>query len=150
MTKAAELFEHRHDDDEWDDEPADVRVRPSTTEVVSFRLASDELDRLQSAARERGVSLSELIRGAIQRDLGGGAASALGDVYIGATRAILGIEWRSVSRPSVGWSLLVRSSAGVRPIPTVFQVVPDFPPTSQNVTSSEGAERLDRQQRLPL
>lgn len=152
MTHAAEeLFEHRNDDDEWEEEPAEVHVRPSATEVVSFRLTGDELDRLQSAARDRGASLSEFIRRAIEHELGGGPAAELDDFYAGATRVILGAEWRrAMSRPSVGWSLLLRSGSGVRPIPAVFQVVPDFPPTSQNVTSSEGAERLDPQERLPL
>jgi len=152
MTSAAdELYEHRHDEDEWEDEPAEVRARPTTTEVVSFRLGSDELDRLQASARERGVSLSEFIRGAIERELGGGPTSELEDLYTGAAKVILGAEWRrAMTRPSVGWSLLFRSGLSVRPIPTVFQVVPDFPPTSQNVTSSEGAEPLDPQERLPL
>lgn len=152
MTSAAEeLYEHRDDKDEWEEEPAEVHARPTTTEVVSFRLRSDELDRLQAAAKDRGVSLSVFIRDALERELGGGPTAELEDLYTGAAKVILGGEWRrAMTRPSAGWSLLFRSGPSVRPIPTVFQVVPDFPPTSQNVTSSDGAERLDPQERLPL
>lgn len=148
---AKELYEHRNDEDEWEDEPAEVEVRPTTTEVVSFRLGSDELDRLQAAARDRGVSLSEFIRGAIERELGGGPAAELDDLYTGAMKVILGAEWRrAMSRPSAERSLSVRSGSRFEPIPTTFQVVPDYPPASQNVTSSEGAESLDPQERLPI
>lgn len=62
----AELHQHRDDPDEWDDEPENVFVRPVVSEVVSFRLPSDELDWLQEAARDRGESLSEFIRDSIR------------------------------------------------------------------------------------
>lgn len=151
VTKPDELFRRRHDEDEWEEEPAEVRVRPSTTEVVSFRLGSDELDRVQEAARGRGISLSEFIRGAIERELDGGPAACVDDVYVGAMKTILGAEWsRDVSRSSVSWSLLLRSIEGRRPIPSMVHVVPDFPPTSLNITSSEGAEPLDDQEQLPF
>jgi len=44
---ADDLFEHRNDPDEWDDQPVEIEVRPAGSEVVSFRLPSDELDRVQ-------------------------------------------------------------------------------------------------------
>lgn len=57
---------------EWEDEPADVHVRPVTTEVVSFRVTSDELDRIQEAARRRHLSVSELIHTLLQREMNSG------------------------------------------------------------------------------
>ncbi len=141
VSDAQELYEHTADNDEWEEEPADISVRPSTTEVVSFRIASDELDRVQSAAARDGVSLSVFIRSALHQAVAGGPTAALDDVWIGAIKVILGPEWRRVSRPSA-------SSAPERP-PT-YQVVPNYPPSSQNVTSSEGAARLDDTPRLPL
>lgn len=151
MTKAAEeLFEHRDDEGEWDDEPAEVQVRPTTTEVVSFRLGSGDLDRLQAAARARGVSLSEFIRQALESELGGGPAAELDDIFTGVAKVILGAEFRGAhSRPSAGWRMLRRSGSDVGEVPAVIQVVPEFPPTSQNVTSSEGARRLDPPEPLP-
>lgn len=134
MTEAQDLHKQRAEHDEWEDEPADVRVRPSTTEVVSFRLASEELDRVQEAATRRGVSVSELIRSALKQALDGGSTTGLDDVSIGPIKVFLGAEWsRRMTRPSASGDL-----------------VPDYPPSSQNVTSSEGAERLDDVPRLPL
>lgn len=142
VTDAEQLYEHRADEGEWDDEPADVRVRPTTTEVVSFRLSGDELDRIQDVARRRGVSLSEFIRKALEHELEGGPLAAFDDVWIGAVKAILGSEWmRHSTRPSASQEA---------EFPATYQVVPDFPPTSQNVTSSEGAGPIDDSPRLPL
>lgn len=62
---ADDLFDHRNDPDEWDDEPAEIDVRPTGSEVVSFRLPSDELDRVMEAARAIGESLSQFVREAL-------------------------------------------------------------------------------------
>lgn len=62
---AAELHRHRHDEGEWADEPERVEVRARRTEVVSFRLPSEELDKLEEAAQAAGESLSEFVRGAV-------------------------------------------------------------------------------------
>lgn len=61
-----ELHAGRDDRDEWEQTPAAVRVRPTTTSVVSFRVSHDELDRLQSIARERGESVSDFVRDSIR------------------------------------------------------------------------------------
>ena len=61
-----ELHAGRDDPDEWDEEPAGVRVRPTTTSVVSFRMPHDELDMLQSIARARGESVSDFVRDSIR------------------------------------------------------------------------------------
>lgn len=62
---ADDLFDHRNDPDEWDDQPVEIEVRPTGSEVVSFRLPSDELDRVMEAARAVGESLSQFVRGAL-------------------------------------------------------------------------------------
>ena len=68
---AAELYEHRNDDGEWSDDVEKIEVRPRRTEVISFRVPSDELDLLEVAAKQAGVSLSEFVRETIQRRLEG-------------------------------------------------------------------------------
>lgn len=63
---ADDLYEHRNDADEWDDQPVEIEVRPAGSEVVSFRLPSDELDRVMEAAEAAGESLSQFVRGALR------------------------------------------------------------------------------------
>ena len=65
-----ELHARRDDPDEWDEEPAAVRVRPMTTSVVSFRVPHDELNRLQSIAGARGESVSDFVRDSIRIRIG--------------------------------------------------------------------------------
>ena len=67
MTEQAgeDLFDHRNDPDEWDDQPVSIEVRRAGSEVVSFRLSSDELDRIMEAARAVGESLSQFVREAL-------------------------------------------------------------------------------------
>jgi Arc/MetJ-type ribon-helix-helix transcriptional regulator len=59
----------RDDPEEWSDEPASVVVRPTRSQVVSFRLPLEELEQLTEAVDESGESLSEFIRGAIEMRL---------------------------------------------------------------------------------
>lgn len=66
---ADDLYEHRNDPDEWDDQRVEVGVRPADREVVSFRLPSDELDRLVEAAQAAGESLSQFVRTALSARL---------------------------------------------------------------------------------
>ncbi len=65
-----ELHAGRDDPDEWDEEPAAVRVRPTTTSVVSFRMPHGELDRLQTIAGARGQSISDFVRDSIRVRIG--------------------------------------------------------------------------------
>ena len=60
-----ELHAHRDDPEEWSDEAEEIEVRPSRSEVVSFRLPSEELDSLVDASKEAGESLSEYVRKSI-------------------------------------------------------------------------------------
>jgi predicted DNA binding CopG/RHH family protein len=63
--EARELYEHRHDEDEWEDEPEPVEVHPSRTSVLSIRLHREELDALEQAAAQKGENLSKYVRKAI-------------------------------------------------------------------------------------
>lgn len=62
---ADELERTRDDEGEWSEEPVDIEVRPGRTQVVSFRLPLDELQRLTACAKTTGESLSGFIREAI-------------------------------------------------------------------------------------
>ncbi len=64
--EADDLYENRYDPDEWDDLSVQIEVRPTGSEVVSFRLPADELDRIVDAADAAGESLSEFVRGALR------------------------------------------------------------------------------------
>lgn len=65
MTNGPEdLIRHRDDAGEWDEEPEDIEVR-SASEVVSFRIASDQLSDLEEAASVAGETLSQYIRYAL-------------------------------------------------------------------------------------
>ena len=63
----AELYDRRHDPDQWEDEPVEMAVGKPVKNVVSFHLPSSELDRAIAAADELGISLTEFIRGALAK-----------------------------------------------------------------------------------
>lgn len=75
--EARELYEHRDDPDEWEEEAVPMRVRPSRTAVVSFRLPKNELDALERAAADAGESLSDYLRKAVALRQRGGAPAFL-------------------------------------------------------------------------
>lgn len=60
-----ELYDHRRDAGELSEEALPITVAKTITEVLSFRLSTAELDKLESSARVAGESLSEFIRKAI-------------------------------------------------------------------------------------
>ncbi len=62
---ADELYSKRHDRGEWSLKPVAVAVKPTRTEVISFRLPSEELDLLEVAAQRAGQSISDYVRGAL-------------------------------------------------------------------------------------
>jgi predicted DNA-binding protein len=63
---AAELEASRDDPEEWDSERVEIDVQPGRSQVVSFRLPLEELERLSAIAGATGESLSEFIRGAVE------------------------------------------------------------------------------------
>ncbi|CAN5684495.1 hypothetical protein BH24ACT26_BH24ACT26_02090 [soil metagenome] len=103
---AAELHEHRHDEGEWEDEPAEVEVRPKSTSVVSFRLPSEELDALEDAAERTGESMSEFVRKALALRLHGTPIGPAVEVSSGATRLVIRSHVVTESRTEPGAGLV--------------------------------------------
>lgn len=64
-----DLRARRDDASEWSDEAVPVVVKTPPTEVLSFRISSGLLDRLEQAAGIEGVSISEYIRTAIDAQM---------------------------------------------------------------------------------
>lgn len=65
----SEVTKDRNDAEAWQD--VDVVVKPAGTEVVSFRVPSALLDRIEAAAEDSGVSLSQFVRDAVEERLTG-------------------------------------------------------------------------------
>lgn len=82
---ARELYEHRSDPDQWEDTPAEVKVRPARNEVVSFRLPSDQLDLIEQLAAEAGQSISEFLRNAVLAYVRGETMTPVLDVQAGGS-----------------------------------------------------------------
>ena len=84
-----ELHASRDDPGEWDEERAAVRVRPTTTSVVSFRMPNSELDKLQTIVRTRGESISDFVRDSIRVRIGHLSDTSVGDrdEHVAATEA---------------------------------------------------------------
>jgi hypothetical protein len=83
-----ELHDHRGDPAEWDDTPAEVTVKPPRSEVVSFRLPSDQLDLVERLAREAGQSISEVLRNAVEAYLRGQAQEPVLDFHSGGSKRL--------------------------------------------------------------
>lgn len=84
--EAKELLEHRDEPGEWNDEPESVTVKPSGSEVVSFRLPAGEVDALTDAAEANGETVSEFIRKALALRLYGTPIGPSVEISSGATR----------------------------------------------------------------
>jgi Ribbon-helix-helix protein, copG family len=82
---AKELHDHRGDQEEWEDTPVRVKVQPARTEVVSFRLPSDQLDVIEGLADQAGQSISEFIRSAVLAYISGEMMEPFLDVRSGAS-----------------------------------------------------------------
>jgi Ribbon-helix-helix protein, copG family len=78
-----ELHDHRGDPDEWEDTPAEVKVRPARSEVVSFRLPSEQLNEIEALATRMGQSISEFIRNAVLAYVRGEVMTPVLDVQTG-------------------------------------------------------------------
>jgi hypothetical protein len=63
--RVTEQHDDRNDPNEWEQAPTEVRVQSPRTEVVSFRLPSDQLDLIEELAEQSGQSLSEFLRHAV-------------------------------------------------------------------------------------
>ncbi len=120
---ADEMFEGRNNPLMWDEMSTDIAVTPRKSEVVSFRLPSDELDRLEVAASEAGETISEFLRAALaERMLGPGRILPEFDLMASRGSVVLFIELkrRSCNRAEVEGQ-------------SEFAEVPDFPPRSMSI-----------------
>jgi molybdopterin-guanine dinucleotide biosynthesis protein A len=104
---AKELHDHRGDPDEWEDTPAPVKVQPGRTEVVSFRLPSEQLDVVEDLAAQTGQSISEFVRHAVLAYVNGEAMEPFLDVRSGAPAGELRLTMRTPIRGSGYTSNLV-------------------------------------------
>jgi hypothetical protein len=82
---AKQLHDHRGDPDEWEDTPTRVKVQPARSEVVSFRLPSDQLDLVERLASEAGQSVSELLRSAVLAFIRGETLEPVLEIHSGSS-----------------------------------------------------------------
>lgn len=83
-----ELWEHRHDPEEWGEEPREIEARPTGSTVVSFRLPWEEFEELEEAATAKGESLSEFIRKSLRCRLEGIAIATFVEMTYGGAREL--------------------------------------------------------------
>jgi len=112
---AKQLYETRNDPSEWGPEESDIEVRPKGTEVVSFRLPSEELDKVIEAAKTAGESLSQFIRGSLALRVHGKPIGPAVEISSGHGKLVIR-------------SLIVVDSKTENP-----SIIPDFPPEGQSV-----------------
>ena len=82
---ARELYKRRGDPDEWEDRPTEVKVQPPRSEVVSFRLPSDQLNLIEDLADQAGQSISEFLRNAVLAYVRGETMTPVLDVQAGGS-----------------------------------------------------------------
>lgn len=103
-------------DEHWDEQPEQIEVKRRTSEVVSFRLPSDEFDRLEDAASASGETVSQFIRNAI-------ALRLEGQVFVAPS-----LDWvGSGVMTFIVRNLYGGSSTEVEPVDS-FVELPDYPP----------------------
>jgi len=83
---ARELHESRDDPNEWEEAPTHIESRPSGSQVVSFRMPTDEFELLQGDVEAAGEKLAEYIRKAIALRLHGVPIGPTVELTSGATR----------------------------------------------------------------
>lgn len=86
--QADELYQHRHDPDEWAEEPEQIEVRPARSSVLSVRLPRNEFDALEAAAAERGESVSQYVRTALALRLSGNVTETARPVVTSASGVV--------------------------------------------------------------
>jgi len=60
-----ELWEHRDDPEEWEDEPTDVLVAANPGVVYSIRFTADEFREMSALARRKRMSIDGLIKSSL-------------------------------------------------------------------------------------
>lgn len=129
---ADELYAHRNDPGEWEDDPTHIDVKPRQTEVVSFRLASQWVDALENAAAAADETISEFVRRAVIDRIRGDQ----NELSISVDSAI---EEGGVLRFSAESVRGIRQSHN-RSHPAELQDVPDTPPSFQQLVDSTPRE----------
>jgi hypothetical protein len=66
VSDADDVLAHSEDEGEWDDQPVAAAVRPSGSQVLSARIPAALADQVFEEAARRGVSMSEVVRAAIE------------------------------------------------------------------------------------
>jgi hypothetical protein len=67
---ARELYAHRNDPGEWEDEPEHLAVRPAESAILCVRLPREELESVEVAAAAAHETLSDFVRKALAGRLG--------------------------------------------------------------------------------
>ena len=83
---ARQLHETREDTQEWEDGRTEIESRPSGSQVVSFRMPTEEFELLQNDLEATGEKLAEYIRKAIAIRLHGVPIGPTVELTSGATR----------------------------------------------------------------
>lgn len=86
--QADELYQHRHDPDEWEEEPEQIEVRPARSSVLSVRLPRDEFVALEAAAAELGETVSQYVRTALAMRLNGNTSETPQPVVTSASGVV--------------------------------------------------------------
>lgn len=84
-----EIMAHRDDPDEWDEQPEAIEVRPRRTDVVSFRLPTDEMEALEANASAAGETISEYLRKAVALRIYGEPIGPAVEITTGAKRLVI-------------------------------------------------------------
>lgn len=117
--KAEQLYEERFNDDDWEDDAEEIIVRPSGSEVVSFRVPSDLLDLIVEAAETARESVSEYVRAAVIGRL----------TNSGVKSAITGLDWSSTGPITAFVATRYFAEASNPASPDASQnLIPDDPP----------------------
>ena len=65
--EADDVLAHSEDEDEWDDEPVEIEVRPSGSQVISVRVPDDLAHLLFAEVDRRHARLSDVVRAALDQ-----------------------------------------------------------------------------------
>jgi hypothetical protein len=125
---ADELQQHRNDPGEWAEESIPIEVKPSKSEVFSFRLSPEELDELEAIAQARGVKVSHLVREGLRMVLRGveNPSAPIKSVWVvsGATGGVLQSTFQlGPDTVQAGWS----SAPWVEAVASPLEIEPELP-----------------------
>ena len=109
-----EVHENRDVDGEWSEDPVSIAVKGSSSQVVSFRLPTDEFALLLDAVERSGEKLSEFVRGAV-----------ILRIYAKVSRTAIDVMSRDLSGKD---RLQFTTRGSENPLPVSGEVFPNLPP----------------------